>query len=93
MVREVVDDLDPSCPVVVMYSMTTVQFTDVMRQEFNAALEACAAARPFARISMEIVGPSASLNVSGRSVSRPDIVGRADIDGRWIQWVFTSARG
>jgi hypothetical protein len=71
--------------------MTTIQFTDAMRQAFNAALERCAGARRLARISMEMAGPGASLCVSGQSISRPDIVGRADIDGRWMQWFLAPA--
>lgn len=83
--------LDPAHPVIVMHSMTTIQFSDAMRHAFNAALERCAGARRLARISMEMVGPGASLCVSGRSISRPDTVGRADIDGRWMQWLLAPA--
>jgi hypothetical protein len=73
-----------------MHSMTTIQFTDAMREAFNHALDRVAASRPLARVCMEMVGPGASLFVSERSVSRPGIVGRADIDGRWMQWLLAS---
>ncbi|MGE4250835.1 MAG: DUF2332 domain-containing protein [Parvibaculaceae bacterium] len=85
---EVVAGLDPAYPVIVMHSLTTVMFTDAMREAFNDVLESCAASRPLKRVCMELVGPAASLFVSDQSVSRPGIVGRADIDGRWMQWLL-----
>ena len=83
---EVIDSLEAAKPVVVMHSIMLNYLSEAQRQKFFYEITKRAESRPIARVGMEIAGADASLVVAIGS-ERPQTVGRADIDARWVSWL------